>query len=274
MRHFHNPFMRMNAFDKAGLDRFRTRWWGEEEETVTRTETPKPVQLADYPESTAARGTLSTTMQGWNAGNNYGMIQPNWDDIYTNAAKRINEYYWGSSMQPGLQQKIAAGAARRNVSGSPAADILKGRLGAEQAGQLGDISTQLGYEKANAAEKARYNWITAMGNLAEMKPSYAVGSTVTTTGPSDVGWGDLIGGGAEIAGNYVLGKTLNDRSGWGNIIGGASGTTPSSLTDDNGFTSSRGFNWGETAGDILGAGASFASGNPLGGFLGLGKIFS
>jgi len=191
----------------------QVRFWGDDDETQTQTTTRDPVFTAapEYPEAAGARGLGWQTLQDWEKGGTWGVNLPDYNKVFENAQKRINEYYWGGPMGGGgLMGKIQASAARRGVSDSPAADIMKGRMGAQQAGELGDISTALDVSKAEAIERARGNWMNSIMGLSQMKPSGTWGGTQTTqvTKPQESMWPELIGAGAEIAGSAVLGNYL------------------------------------------------------------------
>lgn len=213
-----------------GFNSWEIRRWGDDEETSTVTSTPQFYAQPEFAESTSARKNLSTTLEGWGPQNNYGIIEPNYENIYQNAKKRLSEYYFGSPMTGGgVAGRIASSAARRNVSDSPAADILKGRMGVEQANKLGDISTEQDIARATAAENARTNWISSMYNLAGMKPAGQWGGTTTTTGPSNDNWLTMplsyIGAGAGTAlGNRGVSSFLDNL--WNKQ---KTPTTPSSI---------------------------------------------
>ncbi len=203
-------------------------WDDGEEESVTTTSTPSPVMAPEFPEAKAARENWWSTLQDWQKGGNWGLNMPDYNKVYDNAARKINQYYWGGSMGGGLMNKIKASAAARGVSDSPAADILKGRLGVEQAGQLSDLSSNLDVTKADALEKARINWLTSMTNLSGMKPDVQWGGTETRTRktPQESLLPALIEAGVGLAGNYMMGSSLEN-------LYGKPTMTQSSLTGGN-----------------------------------------
>lgn len=228
-----------SSVDKLKLfnfDRRCMKWdfGGDDEDTSTQTttQTPQWYQAPDYAESTGARQNMWQTLQDWGKSGTYGLQLPNFEDVFQNAQKRLNQYYWGGASSPGLIDKIRSQAARRGVSDSPAIDVLTQRAGVEQAGQLGDISTQLDVTKADAIEKARMNWLTSIQNLASMKPSGTWGGTTTTTmtQPQESFWPSLVGAGIGLAGDYMFGNQLgkmmnktNMPTTTGSIKGGAGG---------------------------------------------------
>ena len=154
---------------------------------------PDYKQLPEYSEATGARGSWWDTLQNWGQpGANYGANMPNYDAVYENAKKRINQYYWGGPSGGGLIDKVRAGAARRGVAESPAIDVLTQRAGVEQANKLGDISTELDVTKANAIETARGNWLNSLTNLAQLRPSFVSGKTGQFSAPTMSGLGTTI----------------------------------------------------------------------------------
>lgn len=232
----------------------RVRFWGgEDTTTTTQTQTPVFTAAPEFPEASGARSTWWNTLQADQKSGSYGANLPNYENIFNNAKNRINQYYWGGPSGGGLIDKIKAGAARRGVSESPAIDVLSQRMGAEQAGQLGDISTNLDVTKANAIENARTNWMNSLMNLSGQKPAGAWGGTTTTTTPQQSAWPDLIGAGVGLGSRYLTNNTLSSardkQNQWmSNVYGGMPNQTQSSLTDrgvTNSFT-----DFGKTALDI------------------------
>ena len=185
------------------------------------------------------------TLQDWQKQPGYGVVQQDYQDIYDKAAQKINQYYWGSPSSPGLQDKVAAGAARRGVSENPAADVLKQRTGVEEANRLGQLSTDVNTQRATANEQGRINWLNSITNLSQMKPSVQWGGTTTTTQPQTDYIPSLIGAGASIIGNSMLGNTLtglndSNQSWFSNLMGGMPTTTQSSIT--GGANTNSGYN--------------------------------
>lgn len=175
------------------MEKVNKRFWGDDEEkqTQTTTQTMTPVE---YPQSEAARGDWYQSLQEWGADPMYGAITPNFQDIYSKAAKRVNQYYWGgASGQPGLVDKIRSRGAARGVQDSPAVDVLTQRAGAEEAQQLGELSTSVDTLKASAGEAARNNWMTSLMNLARMKSgAYTSTGTQVASQPGTDVW-DVLG---------------------------------------------------------------------------------
>ena len=268
--HFNNRFLKLKAFDKAGLDRGRTRFWGgDDEETTTSTQTNTYQQAPEFPEAKGARERMSTDLQSWNASNNYGLMGPNWDDVYNNAAKKIREYFFGSPMMGGGAMGVVnASIARGNKAASPAAEILKGRMGVEMANKMGDLRSATDLQRANAGENSRLNWMRAMQNLMGQTPKMLhTGSTGTTTAPADSGWDALatgVGYGAgQFMGNTFFSPIQKAAGSWfDNLMnpgGQTGGKTPNSLTDD---FSRMGANASPDWRDLTNSGLSIASAIP------------
>jgi len=199
-------------------------------ETQTVTQEPKFYQAPEYSETEGARKSWWNSLQDWGNSGNYGVNLPNYDKVYENAQNRINQYYWGGPSGGGLINKMRAGAARRGMSDSPAADVLAQRMGVEQANQLGDISTNLDVTKANAVETARNNWLNSIMSLSNLRPQGTWGATTTTTvdQPQEGALPYLIGGGIQLLGNQMnnqfLEKMINQSKNRTDI------TTPSTIT--------------------------------------------
>jgi len=188
---------------------------GEDEEVTTaREETPKFFAAPEVPEAKSARENWWKILQDWGISGSYGASLPNFEDVYKNAAKHISEYYWGGPSGGGLIDKIRARAARQGVAESPAMDVLTGRMGVEQAGKLGDISSSLDLKKAKIIENARLNWIQSMTNLANMKPYGTWGGTSTSTQkiPGTDYLPYLLEGGLNLAGNLYTGGLYKSES--------------------------------------------------------------
>ncbi len=148
-------------------------------------------QLPDYSESEGARGSWWKTLQDWGASGDYGASDMNWDEIYKTAKDKLNRYYWGSALEPGLAGKVKASAARRNVSQSPALENTLGALGIQQGQDLNSLFSDITTQKATYTESARKNWLSSLMNLAGLKPSFI--TTANAVQPSNYDTGDLIG---------------------------------------------------------------------------------
>lgn len=174
------------------MEKVNKRFWGDDEEQ-TKQETTQTMTPQDYGEATGARQNWWQTLQDWGKSGNYGLVSAPYDDIYSQAAKKINQYYWGGPSSPGMMDKVKASAARRGVSESPAADVLMQRTGVEEANQLKDLSVGVSSAKAEATENARMNWLKSLMSLSGLKSgAYTSTGTATTTQPGTDMW-DAIG---------------------------------------------------------------------------------
>jgi hypothetical protein len=173
----------------------------------TSESTYTPTQLPDYPEATQSRQNLSSTLQQWSTQPGYGAIQPDWNDIWNKASQKIQQYYGGTAMNPGVMDTINASVARRNMQDSPAGSVLQGRMLAEEGGQLSDLAGQQSLAQAQISQQGQQTWLNAMMNLAGMKPSYG-GGTTTSSSPTDYsGITSTIGQGL---GQYATQKSQQD----------------------------------------------------------------
>ena len=156
---------------------------------------PDYIQLPEYPEADTARQDWGKTLTDWGQpGQGYGANLPDYNAIFENAKKRINQYYWGGATGGGVIDKIKAGAAQRGVQDSPAMGVLTSRMGAEEAGQIGDKSVEVDTQKAAAIESARNNWLNSLMQLSAQKPSFVSGKTGQFSAQSGVeGMTNLVG---------------------------------------------------------------------------------
>jgi hypothetical protein len=198
-------------------------------------------QTINYtPEATEAQSTWSNWLKSALSSGDYGATDMNWNDIFSSAENKINQYYWGGVGTTGLAGKVKASAARRNASQSPAVENQLSLLGMQQSGDLSDLITNLTTQKASYTESARKNWLSSLSNLAGLSS----GSTTetTTTGADD-----------DSSFSSILGSLIS--GGLGLATGGLSklfsGTSQSSLSDKLGSSDLlsldtselSGFNW-------------------------------
>jgi hypothetical protein len=197
---------------------------------------PDYLQLPGYGESEAARGNWWQTLQDWGKSGSYGANTSNYDEIYNQAAKKINQYYWGGPSSPGMMDKVKAGAARRGVSESPAIDVLTQRTGVEEANQLGALSSEVNTQKANAIETSRQNWLSSLTNLSGLKPSYVSGKTGQFSAPTMNGLGPMITTAGSGVASYMQNK--QDQDWYANLLNSMKETpttTQGSITDTGGY---------------------------------------
>jgi len=130
---------------------------GDEEEDYQWSMPPDPkfFQAPEYEETKAARGAWGEKLQQWGDQPGYGAIAPDWADIWGRAKKRVSQYYWGGPEGgQGISGKVKASAARRGVADSPAGETMLMRMGATEAGQLGDIEQKWAFRKLNSEKQA------------------------------------------------------------------------------------------------------------------------
>ena len=162
---------------------------------------PRFFRAPEYEETTGARKAWWEKLQQWGGQEGYGAIAPNWGDIWERTKKRVTQSYWGGPEGgTGRAGKIKASAARRGVSESPAMETMMGRMGAMEAGQLGDIATEQGIQRAKFSEAGRMSWLQ---NIAQMSGLQVPGTWQGATGymPAQTAspWGDL----ASAGGSYL-----------------------------------------------------------------------
>jgi hypothetical protein len=216
----------------------------------TITSTPKPVQLPDYPEATAARENWGSTLKEWQTQPGYGAIQPNWNDIWDNARQRVQRYFMGGPEGPGLNAQVKANSARRGVAENPAGDTMLQRSGFQQGNTLQDIAVKMAMQEADLGESGRKTWLGSLQQLAGLKPAFAMGNEAKSSTPIP----SLMQG---------IGDTLSSIG--GNVAG----------------TGSTGFDWldsilgsgGDMFGGMFGEGSSDAN-SPMGQQSGIGDLSS
>lgn len=196
-----------------GFNSWEKRNWGDDEDEETgRQESTQTQTKINYPETDAARQNWAQTLTDWQGSGTYGANLPDYNAIFENAKKRINQYYWGGATGGGVIDKIRASTAQRGVQDSPALGVLTSRLGAEEAGKIGDISVGVDTEKAKAIENARINWLSSLTNLSNLAPQSTTGqSTTTSYQPATTGMdvlGSMLELGGNLAGSYFTGMGL------------------------------------------------------------------
>jgi len=155
---------------------------------------PDYIELPGYAESDQARTDWSKTLTDWKDSGNYGANLPDYEAIFANAKRRINEHYFGSATSPGVIDRIKSSAAQRGVQDSPATGVLTSRMAAEQSNQIGDLSVATDTQKAGAIESARRDWLNSLMQLSAQKPSYVSGKTGQFSAQSGVeGMTNLVG---------------------------------------------------------------------------------
>lgn len=145
---------------------------GDYGQETSRTTKAKPLfeQQPDYPEAEGARTKWWDLLQQFGGEPGYGAISPDWGDIWQNAQKKVQQYFWGSPTDPGVVGKIKSSAARRNVSESPALTNMMSRMGATESGLLSSMATEQATKKAEFSEAGRQNYLQQLQSLSGMNP--------------------------------------------------------------------------------------------------------
>ena len=210
------------------------------EQQLAMMQTP-PTFMAEprYPEATGAREGMYSKLQEWGGQPGYGAIQPDWGDIWKTAQSKVNQYYWGGpGGQPGLASKVKASAARRGVSESPALETGLGQMGMQEAGQLGEMATAQGIEKARLSEAGRKSWMGGMERMMNLRTPGSWWSPGMPAQPNIMpsGAGQAVAGLGGAAGSALMSYgQQQDQQSWlesmfNKTPGGSSGTMPGSVT--------------------------------------------
>ena len=179
-------------------------------------------EFAQAPESEEAKGARKLwwdKLQNWGADPNYGAISPDWGDMWKQGQQKIRDYYWGSATQPGLIGKVKGSAARRGVSDQPALEKEITKMGVEEAGDIGDMTSQQNIAQAKFGEQARQNWLQSIMGLTNKSPA----ATSYTQPQQSSGVGEAVSS----AGSYVaqMMREREQRKWWEDMMNNQ-GTTP------------------------------------------------
>jgi hypothetical protein len=151
------------------------------------------IKQEEYPEAEGARKAWWQRLQEFGGQPGYGAISPDWGDIWQNAQRKVQQYFWGSPTQPGAVSKIQASAARRNRSDDPALQNMMARMAATEGGLLSDMATEQATEKSKLAESGRLNWLTNLMSLSGMQMPGQWFTPWTTTSGTESGTGKQSG---------------------------------------------------------------------------------
>ena len=191
-------------------------WWDDmwgKEQTETVTENLEPRKAPEYEESKKARADWSTTLSEWGDQPGYGAIQPNWEDLWSNARGKVRQYYGGGPSGPGMVDRMKSDAARRNMGDQPGTSANIARLGMKEGQQVQDIAVEQAMKEAMLGEQGRQTWLGSLQSLAGQKPTlWNPGGTSTTTSGGGEGW-DVLGA--------ALGMAVS--AGTGGMAGGGGG---------------------------------------------------
>ena len=160
------------------------------EKSESRTETGLDyMQKPEFKETDEARQTWWQQLQSFAGQPGYGAISPDWADIWQNAQKKVQQYFWGSPTDPGLAGKVKASAARRGVSESPAMENSLLKMGATESGVMSDLATQEATNKATFAEQGRQNYLQQLMQLSNTRSQGQFWNPWQTNQSSGSSWG-------------------------------------------------------------------------------------
>lgn len=138
------------------------------------------------PEAQKALTTWSDTLQNWGQQPGYGAIQPDWDQIWNLASQKIQQYYSGTALSPGVNDAIKASVAGRNVGDSSTPEVLKARMGIEQGQQMANFAGQEAIQKTQTEQTGQQTWLNSLQALASSTQGGTQSGTSTTTSPTDL----------------------------------------------------------------------------------------
>jgi hypothetical protein len=107
-----------------------------------------------------------TPLSEMSAENKYGSLQPDWGDILDRTIKKTQQVYRGSPTTTGAQQKMRADVAARGMTDSPALGKQMLALGAQEAQDVGDITTTIAEQERAMTENARQDWLNRLASMA------------------------------------------------------------------------------------------------------------
>jgi len=195
----------------------------EKTETVTKYDEPRIAP--EYAESKQARGDWADKLGEWGDQPGYGAVQPNWEDLWSNARGKVRQFYGGGPEGGGAVARMKSDAARRGMGDQPATSRGIARLGMKEGQQMQDIAVEQAFKEAMLGEQGRQTWLGSMQNLAGQKPTLwnPGGTNVTTTGGGE-GW-DVLGAALGMAVSAGTGGKADGAGGGGMSDWGLSGAT-------------------------------------------------
>ena len=161
---------------------------------------PEFLMAPEFPETVKAREGLSGKLEEWGDDPMYGGVPQDWGEIWNLAKQKTRDFYWGTATGPGAADKVKASAARRGVSDSPALEAQLAAMSASEGRDLRKTASEQSISRAEFGEAGRLNWMTAMGQMADRKPS---GMWNTKEFIPQYNWGDAIGAGGETVGSLA-----------------------------------------------------------------------
>lgn len=146
---------------------------------------------------------------------NFGAISPDWNDIWAQTQRQVQQYYNGTATSPGVNDQIKASFAQRGMSGDPAASYLTAASGANEAEQLNEASQAQNIAKQTFAQQGKQNWLNSIASLQNQTANSKSGgdwsgSIVSPTSNQQVG--NVIGTAASgIASNEIQQQSQNNQ---------------------------------------------------------------
>lgn len=145
------------------------------------------LQNPEYKNSQDARDLWWQKLQDWGKDPNYGAISPDWNNIWDQTQKQVRDYYNGTALTPGVQNRVTSALARRGMSENPASDFLHAQVGAAESRNLGDLSAQQDIVENAFSEQGRNTWLNSLANFQAQKPTGQWQTQVSDTGLTKAG---------------------------------------------------------------------------------------
>ncbi len=126
---------------------------------------------------------------------NFGAISPDWNDIWDQTQKQVQQYYNGTATSPGVNDQIKASFAQRGMSGDPAAAYLQAASGANQASQLSTLGAEQNIARQQFANQGKSQWLNSVQAFQNQVANGPTGgaSSITTAPTTTQQIGNAIG---------------------------------------------------------------------------------
>lgn len=125
---------------------------------VNTTYTPGPTFQAGQTTTNDLLNQLTSDQN--NPSGDFGAISPDWNDIWDQTQKQVQQYFNGTATSPGVNDQIKSSFAQRGMGGQPAQGFLEAQTGADESQQLGSLSAQQNIAKQQFAQQGKQNWMT------------------------------------------------------------------------------------------------------------------
>lgn len=175
---------------------------------------------------------------------NFGAISPDWNDIWAQTQKQVQQYYHGTATSPGVNDQIKASFAQRGMSGDPAASYLTAASGANEASDLSTLGAQQNIAKQTFANQGKQNWLNSIASFQNQTSGEAgnwSGAVVSPTSGQQAA--NIIGtAGSGVASAAIQAQGQNNQLNWlqgltsnPTTFAPASGAGPTSYVTNGGF---------------------------------------